>query len=241
LKLYSTGNAPTDLCISSITTFDVGAMGKGNLSKQLFRKYCDRLKLYANEYGYNWQSVSSNLDTFYSKARSGFQRTHVIRNVAAAYLFEDIFSTYLYSSTYPYKDINTINDDLAYIEPMLLPLLSTQKLRFLSAGAGLSRLEKTTLISDFKPAETLLDVCIARPGQRLSGKYINCSKCWKCSRAIVTLEILGKMANFSEVFDLELYSREKLQAIEVIKRSAARGKPADRDLLQFMKVKNFTY
>lgn len=36
---------------------------------------------------------------------------------------------------------------------------------------------------------------------------INCSRCWKCLRTELSLELMGKLDAFSEVFDLNTYQR----------------------------------
>lgn len=120
---------------------------------------------------------------------------------------------------------------------MLLPMLSTDNMQFISAGAGYSRLEKTILIRDYEPAHEILDICVGNPNDRLDRGAMNCSKCWKCSRALVTLEALGVLDKFSNVFDIEFYLENRDAAMKTIRLSAYQGKPADRDVLMFLKEK----
>lgn len=233
LALYfSDQDVPRSRRISSVNVFNVGAMGAYDESVRLFQAYSERVKKFAVDNGLEWQTVNSNLDNFYTALRLGFQKTHVIRNVAAAYVYEDLYRYYYYSSTYPYKDINAGSDDMSYVEPMLLDLLETDNLRLVSAGAGLSRLEKMRIISESTPAFHLLDVCVGNPESRTE---VNCSRCWKCSRAMTNLDVLGKLDDFSKVFDVDYFRKNKKDVIKIVYKSATDGKPADQDLVGLMK------
>lgn len=241
LALFTADDVPDSRRITSLTTFDVGAMGPPDSSSEIYEKYQGRLHEYASKNDFDWQAARSNLDQFFSAVGHSFQFTHVIRNIAAALVFEDLYSCYLYSSTYPYRTINTNNDDMSFIEPMLLPLLSTETLRFESAGAGLARFEKSEIVSTYQPAMRMLDVCVAPADVRLQGKKVNCSKCWKCCRMMVNLDVLGRLDDFAEVFDIEYYRSNKNRVVLTIVDSALKGKPADRDLIKLMRDRNFEF
>lgn len=241
LALFTAEDVPDSRRITSLTTFDVGAMGPPESSSEIYEKYCERLRDYAIDNSLNWQAAQSNLDQFFKNVGHHFQLNHVIRNVAAALVFEDIIGCYLYSSAYPYRSINKNNDDMSFIEPMLLPLLSTETLRLESAGAGLARYEKSEIVSTYAPAMRMLDVCVGSPHDRLRAGRYNCSKCWKCSRMMLNLDVLGRLENFDEVFDLEYYRRNKDGVILTVLESALLGKPADRDLVDLMRQRNFEF
>ncbi len=234
LKIFSAGSAPASKVVNTITTFNVGAMGGVTESAGLFEKYCSRTIDFSKKYSLSWTSIDSNLDDFFKFKNSGFQKTHVLRNVAAAYLMEAEVSNYLYSSSYPFADLNKNNFDMSFIEPILLSLVSTRSMNFESAGAGLSRLQKTKLISGFEPAFEWLDVCVSDPLARATGKFPNCSRCWKCSRLIITLDALHKLDNFKAVLDGEKFKQFKGRAYRQIVRGALKGRPADRDVIQFI-------
>lgn len=239
LALFTAEDVPDSLRLTSLTLFDVGAMGPPNLTSEIFEKYRCRVRDYSENNSFNWQAVRSNLDQFYGVIGHGFQLNHVIRNVAAALVFEDILSCYLYSSSYPYRHINTGNDDMSFIEPMLLSLLSTETVQFKSAGAGLAREQKTELVSSYQPAMLMLDVCVASAAIRLKSKKINCSNCWKCSRTMLNLDVLGRLNDFAEVFDIAYYRLNKDRMILTIFDSAKKGKLVERDLITLMQEKNF--
>jgi hypothetical protein len=122
---------------------------------------------------------------------------------------------------------------------MLLPLIGTEEMRLLSYGAGLARYQKMEIVARDSWAKTWLDVCVAPAKVRIAGKFRNCSKCWKCRRAMVNFELLDVLDDFSAVFDLASYRRNKGRAVDRILQSAFAGKAADRDLLLLMKQREF--
>jgi hypothetical protein len=64
--------------------------------------------------------------------------------------------------------------------------------------------EKTRAVADMPLARKYLDVCI------MEGGNINCSKCEKCLRTILTLELLGRLDEFNSRFDLGAYRRGRI-------------------------------
>lgn len=58
---------------------------------------------------------------------------------------------------------------------------------------------------------------------------------------MLNLDVLGRLENFDEVFDLEYYRRNKDGVILTVLESALLGKPADRDLVDLMRQRNFEF
>lgn len=242
LSLTSQPEIPSALRVNTLTRFSVGQGGNDmEARKQLIEKYKNELRDFSEQNGFNWHTVDSNLASFYSDLGVNFQQTHVIRNAAAALLLTDQYKNYLYSSTYPYQDINSKNDDMGYIEPILLPLLSNENTRIHSFGAGLARFQKMEIVSRNALAERWLDVCVGPPKKRVKNKYPNCSKCWKCQRALVNLEMLGRLDAFSEVFDIPSFKLRRDEAVRMILHSSLTGKVADRDLVRLMREHKYPY
>ena len=89
----------------------------------------------------------------------------------------------------------------ATYEPFLLRVLSTPGLRFYSVGEIESRLDKISDIADYDIARKHLYSC--------TWDIENCGVCRKCIRNLTSLDALGKLDNFSEVYDLEHYREHK--------------------------------
>lgn len=81
--------------------------------------------------------------------------------------------------------------------------MSTETCDLLEDGSQYDRSQKTARIADYPPVAKYLNVC---------GNYdtldTNCSTCDKCCRTMLTLELLGKLEKFDNIFDLNKYHRE---------------------------------
>ena len=94
--------------------------------------------------------------------------------------------------------------DMCGIEAALLPLLSTETMDVMLTGGQHTRVEKTRRITLVPDAEEILNVCVSAPSH---GR--NCSKCKKCRRTMMTLELHGELQKFHEVFDLKAWRRDR--------------------------------
>lgn len=162
------------------------------------RRYA-RLTPFAEETGLPFLKIDSNLGEILEVS---FSKTHTLRNISAALALQGLLGRFLYASGVAYADcFADAPPDIAYVDPMLVPLLSTETLECIPAGSQHSRVEKTERISDLEPSRRYLQVC-ASPSQ---GAEFNCSVCWKCLRVQFTLELLGKLDLYERVFDLARY------------------------------------
>lgn len=244
LSQYSNRNDDR-LYVTHVFNFDVGAMGRfdeknrdSSPAYMRFLKYKKRLEIYAKNESLEPYSVSSNLDYFYSKIGLGFQKTCTIRNVATALLFDDVVSYYLYSSAFgpEYIEIKK-NYDISYMDPVILPLLGTESMRFFSSGMSFTRFDKVKAVSEFVQSYEWLDVCVNQKNN--SSGYNNCTKCWKCVRTIMDLEVIGKLESYSKVFDLNYYHCNKARAQRIVFKRAALGSSIDKDTVKRSKAQGY--
>ena len=158
-------------------------------------------------------AVDSNLDELHGC--EGFTRDHQFRNVAAALALQPLVGTYLYASAYRYEDcfVRGQQAHLTHWDPVLLPNLSTERLRILSVGGQYSRVQKTERVATFPLSHRYLHVCVSSTGSR------NCSTCWKCARTLLTLELLGQLETYREAFDLKAYAVVRSRYIVEMLRS----------------------
>ncbi|HMD89971.1 MAG TPA: hypothetical protein VKF38_12485 [Anaerolineaceae bacterium] len=77
--------------------------------------------------------------------------------------------------------------------PMIDHWLSTETLQALHDGTPIARVDKVTAISTWHPAQQFLRVCVD-DSQRYGVN--NCSKCEKCLRTMIVLEICGTLKSF---------------------------------------------
>lgn len=189
---------PDSLRITHFIFNEVGSHGSihNSATAQLFERRAQGAEAVAQLLGKPIIRVKSNLDYFY---KTPFQQTHTMRNTAVAFALQGQARHFLYASTVPYKKVHaeSLTNDICKVDPLLLPLLSTESLRCHSAGAAYSRVEKTLIVSKMEVAKEYLDVCVIG--------HPNCSGCFKCARTLLTLDLLGCLEDFTEVFNLTKY------------------------------------
>jgi hypothetical protein len=104
---------------------------------------------------------------------------------AAGLIFEDRLSRILFSSSF-----GAIDDSHPWgTHPFTDRLLSTERTQFIHYGGEAIRFEKTVTIAQSMVALQNLHVCWADESET------NCGRCEKCVRTMVTLEILGALAD----------------------------------------------
>lgn len=236
LLAYSDAEIPKPLRLTHLTVHNVGALGNTPRTSgdraDAYEKACSRTSSVAHDYGLGTMFVSSNMEDVFQSCDPpliSFEYSHSVRNAACAHVFQDSVGYFLYSSAYPYGEIglSTIKcgakHSTAYIDPILLPLLSTERLTILSAGAEMSRGEKSALVAKSKLAQDMLDVCSPTRREDKGNLTYNCSRCKKCVRTLATLEALGELDNFDQVFQVDLYKANRTSLLRRLHESARAG------------------
>lgn len=224
------------LKLTHLLFHNVGSHRSGSAAYELFKKRYDLLKEQPEKIGLPFIAVNSNMDSFYKKGL-GFQKTHTIRNTAVALLLQKGIGKYLYASTYQYKDIFVGETyDLAYCDPILLPLLSTETMKAVSIGSEYTRVQKTIMVSKIPDSYNFLDVCTnSKPRTKQ-----NCGFCEKCNRTILTLEIAGKAINYKNVFDFEAHNKGK-RRLNFFAILLSSRNPLYREIAEYAKENKYTF
>ena len=220
-----------------LATLNVGAMGQGIKGRAMLKKYSKRLNEFCNKSDYKPLIMDSNIDEFFQGLT--FQATHTIRYAAAILSLGSAFSHYYYSSTFDYRAIKANETyDISSADPILLPLFSTEATEFRAIGTNLSRLDKVKLVTTFGLSYKYLDICVNNPVERLRQSIPNCSKCWKCARQLMTLELLGELEKYSQVFNLTRYKQNKEDLVyEHMLNVLTPNRSNDLDVVKFAQVK----
>ena len=146
--------------------------------------------------------VQSNVSDLY---QGKFLYSHVYRNLSAILVLQKYFSKYYYSSAG--FSLNTFKADLftppGYNELLTIPTLSTETTEFICGGKDCTRLEKTKELCDYNYSKKYLNVC---------NHEQNCGHCTKCYRTLVTLEVLDKLQDYKDMFDIEEYKKNRCKA-----------------------------
>lgn len=218
---YTKEDTPFKYKLTHLSYFNMGAIFHPNRAEK--KKYTlkefydttDRMseekrenaRLVAEQAGMPLVYVKSNLDSDYY--RGAYGHTGVYRNCAMALSLQGLYSVYYNSSGgWPgYFDL-TLTEGSQHYEALLCQCLSTESLNFILSDYA-TRLEKTITIADDKLAQQYLDVCFC---------FNSCGKCSKCIRTLVTLDIIGKVDQFREIFDVDDFKKHKVEAyFEILK------------------------
>lgn len=200
--------------VNSLTFFNVGSNGdwfqhgSTEFTQNKFVTRYKELKKFTDEIDLNFIDIDSNLHYFHSWWHS---YSHSLKAASVILLLQQYYSKYYYSSagldyagasiysaSYKNKDIG------AYCDPILMPMLSTESLDFMSDGYAYTRTGKLLNIINYEPASRYLNVCVDH-----LNKWENCSECDKCLRTMVALDITGNLSKFDKIFDLNLYYKKK--------------------------------
>jgi len=230
-------DAAPDERITHFLFNDVGSHGAGDGIPGLAERRWQRMAEAAEALERPIIRVRSNLALFHRDTQPlHFQATHTLRNAAVALIFQAGARRFLYGSTYSWDDTWVRPTfDMAHAEPMLLPVLSTTRMELRSVGQQYTRVEKTRRIAALPVAHRHLDVCVSPDGDGAAG--VNCSRCFKCLRTLLTLELLGQLAPFEGVFDLPRYRVARNGY--VARLLAGEGGELGREILDLMQQSGF--
>jgi hypothetical protein len=221
LHMYSQESIPKKYRLTHLTYFNMGAIFHPNRSekkKYTIKEFYETTDRMSEEKRENARQVAqqSNLPLLYIKSnldkdyyRGAYGHTGVYRNCAMALSVQGLFSIYYNSSGgWPgYFDLS-LTEGSQHYEALLCSCLSTESLTFILSDY-VTRAEKTFVIADDTLAQKYLDVCFC---------FNSCGKCSKCIRTLVTLDIFGKLDQFSDVFDIDYYKAHRTDAyLEVLK------------------------
>ena len=212
LKKYTAQNLPDDYKLTHLAYFNMGAIFHPNRDTKKvyelkeFYEVTDKMSiekmnnaLHVGEIkGLPLIYVESNLDKDYY--RGGYGYTGVYRNCACVLAVQKLFSKYYCSSAgWPEFFDLSLTEGSEHYETLLCNAFSTESLQFIISDYA-TRLEKTIALADDQLAMEYLDVCF---------NFNNCGTCDKCYRTLVTLDVLGKIESFSNVFDINAFKANR--------------------------------
>lgn len=171
--------------------------------------------------------VQSNMDRDYY--RGAYGDTAVYRNCACVLALQKLFSAYYCSSAgWPeFFDLD-IRQGSEHYESMLCSVFSTDRLQFILSDYD-TRLEKIIALADNPIAQKYLDVCFC---------FNSCGNCSKCYRTMLTLDVLGKLDAFGNVFDIKSFRQNINEAYFWLLRTKD-GNPYDDNVVFAVEIYNY--
>lgn len=205
---YFENESDSDYRINTLFMLNCGWHGKYGDQKTIdvFKERCAQNKKAADELGLSFIEVDSNLHAFLPHL--GDQASYFAL-YSVVFALEKGIKKYYLSSSYSYEEImrtgyRSRNRDFSeYGDAIALPLLRTSRCEIISDGCQQSRSQKTEMISDWEISKKYLNVCCINDSEE------NCSRCHKCVRTMIPLYALGKLENYSDVFDLKTWDEIK--------------------------------
>jgi hypothetical protein len=124
-----------------------------------------------------------------------------------------ILKTYYYASGVTLNNFKLNFDDPMYYDLLNAKAIAGNTLEFHISGLNEGRLTKTKEISDYELTYRNLNVCVRQAADtnisETDNKMKNCSKCYKCRRTMVGLDVLGKLDLYKNVFNLNVFKENK--------------------------------
>lgn len=222
-------SAPTSYRLSHLIYNNVGSHGRGG--RALFEARWSRIHTISQELGLPIIRVDSNIRDF---TAIRYVNCHSLVNASSAMTLQKLFGKFLYASTFHYSDcfIGEAND-IAFGDPALVHLYSTESLQSILTGSQYTRPQKVEIVSELPITYRYLDVCVNN--DHLEG---NCSTCRKCFRTLFALELLGKIDLYDKVFDLDKYHKSKRRYLRKVRQ---RKIPRNKELYDLAREKNFRF
>ena len=155
--------------------------------------------------GLEFIEILTNIDQIMN-TEFEFINYHTFHNMACALSLRNLIKGYYLATGYSYKEMNPSLTDTASYENYIEKALNFSDFKMICSGGEVSRIEKTKFIAQNTIVQKYLNVCFF---WRENHKYLNCTQCEKCIRTVLTLDVLGKLDLFGEVFDIEYYKKHK--------------------------------
>ena len=197
-----------DYKVNALFIFNCGSHGDFNAAhtQQVFHSRAVRAVAVANDLKLPAVIVDTNLHQF--RHKNDKDTVLFLSFYSCVLSMQNIIKRYYIPSGCSYNGIKDFGEkmrhDLATAsDSYLIPLIQTERTELIIDGCQYRRVDKIKNISDWDIARKYLNVCLIQKGEDST----NCGECSKCLRTQLTLEILGELENFSQVFDLEKYKK----------------------------------
>ena len=229
-----------DYRINSLFIFNCGTHGDygAPLTIPVFNSRVQRAVAVADELGLPLVIIDTNFHLF---RHDNDKPTVMFLSMYSCVLsLQNAVKRYYIPSGCSYQGIKDFGDrehhnDLATAcDSYLIPLIQTERTELIVDGCQRRRVDKIAAMTDWAIAQKYLNVCLVQKGEDTT----NCGKCSKCLRTMLALDILGKLDDFAQVFNVEDYANEalmyKIRCMENVDTETFY-----RELVDFAAEKNF--
>ena len=183
---------------------------KDSLGGNVYLNLRRRTEKAAEELACPVYSLNTNLSKFtypIMKALGNISMSYIAMYSSILSLSNAIFRYYV-SSGRSYEEVKnfpTHKDFEGFCESYFISLIQTEWIELKVDGCQYRRVDKVRRIADWDIAKKYLNVCVSwKPEHRDAS---NCGHCPKCLRTLLPLEILGKLDDYSKLFNMEQYKK----------------------------------
>ncbi|MDN4059567.1 hypothetical protein QPK31_15175 [Massilia sp. YIM B02769] len=175
---------------------------------EAFEQHQIRLARIANDYGKRFVAVATNIRETRWRHAHWEAVSHGPALTAVGLLFESYFGEILIPSSYDYDSLDPWGS-----HPLLDTQYSTLRTKFVHDGVALSRTEKIGYLAEHERAMRELHVCY-RGADSKGQDHQNCSRCEKCYRTMIALDLFGKLDD-AILFDRKKFEMDRVRKIYI--------------------------
>lgn len=188
--------------LTHLTFFNAGASGEygGDMARKTFKERIEWIKPVVKELGLPLITVDTNINEILMEVHIF---TVTSRALAMVLALQKLFSVYYWSSTHSFMEFEFTEHDMEPYDLLNVQCFSTEDVNIYGCGGEALRIDKEAFIADYELPRKKLNVCIS--------KATNCSRCDKCKRTMLGLYTIGKLDQFSQVFDTEYFYSHKYE------------------------------
>lgn len=215
-------SCPPDYRITMLANYNIGAYSDVfDKAHESYMKELVNVREFAEEIKLPLLTVESNMGVLFED--SNFNQSVVTRLLCTVLSMQKLFGKYSIASCTSYEYFSFDSRIMEHCVQLLAPLLSTESTEIFVADGAKNRAEKIALIADNPLTKKYLNVCwreflVNKYGDKrlLQSETLNCSRCDKCQRTMMALELLGKLDEYDKLFDLKQWEKEKTRYIQKI-------------------------
>ena len=188
-----------------------------------------QIRQVAAQAGYEALTIDTN---FHEVVDVDHLFAHPFRTLAAAYTAYPSIGGLFLSTSSSYEELSYDPHKVGAesLGTTASASLAWNRMPVTEVGYEKRRFDKLKVVADEPLSYQSLDVCVSgnHPPGGDTAAPINCGTCFKCARAILSLDALGRLDRYQSQFDLGGYPANRDDLIRLVRRN---DYGADRDLL----------
>lgn len=213
---------PQEYRLTHLALFNSSQFGDKNQDRldKALEEAAKKAKVFADEVGLPLLVINTNVNELVvDLSLTGTQAIGYF-TISCPMALQKMFKQYLLASSISAESVEFT--DIECTENLYVPLLGNENVDISISQPFLKRIEKTIFVCENPLTPKYLDVCWATESANskdgvswyLDGKKNrNCGWCDKCARTLFTLELLGKVSEYKEAFDMDKWQKYRSQFI----------------------------